>query len=101
YDVAEAETVLTKWAAAMRRAPEELNSTAILFSGFGPQAPAQVMILVCYGGDDQGAANKAIQPLLELGTLKQQTIEPKPYYKVLEDAAFPPGIKAVAENGFI
>ncbi|MEO8612934.1 MAG: FAD-binding oxidoreductase [Chloroflexota bacterium] len=101
YDIAEAESALTKWAEAMRHAPEELNSTAVLFSGFGPQAPAQLMILVCYGGDDEAAANQAIQPLLELGTLKQQTIQAKPYYQALEEAAFPPGIKAVAENGFI
>ncbi len=101
YDLAEAETVLTKWSEYMRRAPEELSSTAILFSGFGPQVPPALMVLMCYGGDDEAAANKAIQPLLELGTVKQQAIETKPYYKMLEDAPTPPGMKAVSANGFI
>ena len=101
YDIAETESVLNQWVEAMRRAPEELNSTAVIFSGFGPQVPPALMILLCYGGDDEAAANKAIQPLLELGTLKHQAIETKPYYKMLEDAAVPPGLKGVTENGFI
>jgi FAD/FMN-containing dehydrogenase len=101
YDLAEAETILAKWSEYMRGAPEELNSTLILFSGFGPQVPPALMVLLCYGGDDEAAANKAIQPLLELGTLKQQTIEKKPYFKMLEDSPTPPGIKAVGQNGFI
>jgi FAD/FMN-containing dehydrogenase len=42
YDMAEVESVLPGWASAMRVAPEQLNSTIVLFSGFGSQAPAQI-----------------------------------------------------------
>jgi FAD/FMN-containing dehydrogenase len=101
YDLAESESVLTKWAAAMRSAPEELNSTLVLFPGFGPQVPAQLMVLICYGGEDEAAARQAIQPLLELGTLKNQTIQAKPYYAMLEEALQPPGVKFVSQNGFV
>jgi FAD/FMN-containing dehydrogenase len=101
YDLAESESVITKWSAYMRSAPEELNSTLILFSGFGPQVPPALMIYVCYGGDDETAANQAIQPLLELGTVVQKDIQKKPYRAMLEDAPTPPGMKALSQNGFV
>jgi hypothetical protein len=101
YDLAETETVLSKWADYMRRAPETLNSTAVIFSGFGPQVPPQLMILLCYGEDDEAAANAAIKPLQELGTVQHQDIQKKPYYKILEEGMAPPGIRPVSDNGFI
>jgi hypothetical protein len=101
FDLAEAESILTKWAAYMRTAPEELNTTAVLFSGFGPQVPPGLMLFVCYGGEDETAANAAIKPLLELGTLRHQDIKTKPYYEMLEDPAAPPDMKAVSQNGFV
>src|SRR6266540_5348977 len=54
YDMAEVESVLPAWASAMRVAPEELNSTIVLFSGFGPQAPA--VIAANYGKPGQPIA---------------------------------------------
>lgn len=101
YPTSELESALKQWAQYMRTAPEELNSTFIVFPGFGPQVPAQLFVLFCYGGDDEAAANSAIQPLLELGTAQSQEIQPKPYYKMLEDPAPPPGVKAVSESGFV
>jgi FAD/FMN-containing dehydrogenase len=107
YETAEAETVLANWASAMREAPEALNSTIVLFSGFGPQVPPQVMVLLCYAcaGDDAGgeaAASAAIAPLLHLGTVRAHDIHKKPYYAMLEDAvAPPPPLKAVAHDGFL
>jgi FAD/FMN-containing dehydrogenase len=101
YDLAEAEAILAKWADAMRAAPEELNSTIVLFPGFGPQMPASVMLFLCYGGEDEAAANQAIKPLLELGTVRHKDIQTKPYYKMLEDAMPPPGMKSVSDNGFV
>jgi hypothetical protein len=44
YDAAEVETVLADWASSMREAPEELNSTIVLFSGFGPQVPPRITV---------------------------------------------------------
>jgi len=101
YDMAEVETVLAAWTSAMREAPEELNSTIVLFPGFGPQAAPQIMVLLCYAGDDETAANRAIKPLLHLGTVKGQNIQKKPYYEVLENAALPPGLQMIAQNGFL
>jgi FAD/FMN-containing dehydrogenase len=102
YDVAEVESVLTGWASAMRAAPEQLNSTIVLFSGFGPQAPARIRVLLCYAGDDEAAASVAIKPLLQLGSVQSQDIQTKPYYAMLEDAvAPPPSLKLVGHNGFL
>lgn len=101
YDLADLETALPKWAEVMRAAPEELNSTAVIFPGFGPEMPPALMILLCYGGDDEAAANAAIRPLLELGTVKLQMVDRKPYYAMLEDAHPPVGVRAVGENGFV
>jgi FAD/FMN-containing dehydrogenase len=102
YDVAEAESVLTAWASAMREAPEKLNSTVVLFSGFGPQVPPRVSVLLCYAGDDETAARAAIEPLLHLGTVQAQDIQKKPYYAMLGDAmSLPPPLKIVVHNGFL
>ena len=90
YDPAEVEHVLAAWAEAMREAPEELNSTIVLFPGFGSQAPAQIRVLLCYAGDDEVRANEAIQPLLRLGSAQSRDIQRKPYAAMLEDAVSPP-----------
>lgn len=103
YSIAEYESVLAGWVSAMDSAPEELNSTLIVFPGFGaPPAPQPaLMIMLCYAGDDETAANAAIQPLRELGSIVHQDIQKKPYYKMIEDAVPPPGIKSLTQNGFV
>lgn len=101
YNIAEYQSVLTGWVAAMESAPEELNSTLIIFPGLGPEPTPMLMVLLCYAGDDEAAAKAAIQPLLELGTPQHQDIQRKAYYQMLEDANPPPGIKSVTQNGFV
>lgn len=102
YDVAEAESVLTAWTGAMREAPKKLNSTIVLFSGFGSQVPPRISVLLCYVGDDETAARAAIEPLLHLGMMQAQDIQKKPYYAMLENAMpLPPPIKMVGQNGFL
>lgn len=101
YGVDELKSVLKGWAEAMRRAPEELNSTFIIFPGFGTEAPPMLMVMVCYAGDDELEGNRAIHPLLNLGRVVRQDIQSKPYYKMLEEAVPPPGLKSVAQNGFV
>ncbi len=102
YDITSMETVLKNWTTAMRAAPEELNSTLVVFPGFGPEFPAQVMIYLCYGEDDEAAAHEAIAPLLQLGgTIQQQDIQKKLYYEMLEEAPVPAGIKPLTVNGFV
>ncbi|HEU4783100.1 MAG TPA: FAD-binding oxidoreductase [Ktedonobacterales bacterium] len=102
YDPAEAENVLSAWARSMREAPEDLSSTFVLFSGFGPQLPAQIMVLLCYAGDDEARANEAIKPFLHLGAVRSQDIQRKPYHAMLEDAvAPPPALRVVGHDGFL
>jgi FAD/FMN-containing dehydrogenase len=102
YDTAEAKAVLANWVSAMREAPDELNSTLVLFSGFGPQAPPQVMVHLCYAGDDESVARDAIGPLLRLGAVKSEDIRKKPYYAMLEDAqVLPPTVRLAGHNGFV
>jgi FAD/FMN-containing dehydrogenase len=102
YDTAEAKSVLTNWASAMNDAPDELNSTLVLFSGFGPQMPPQVMVLLCYAGDDETVARGAIEPFLRLGAVRSQDIQKKPYAAMLEDAPpLPPSFKLVGQDGFL
>src|SRR5215217_2429788 len=102
YDMAEVESVLPAWASAMHEAPEELNSTIVLFSGFGAQIPPQIRVLLCYAGENEAAASAAIKPLLQLGTLQSQDIQKKPYYAMLEDAISPPpSLRLVGHNGFL
>ena len=101
YGMDDYESVLKGWVSAMDTAPEELNSTLVVFPGFGDAVPAGLMVLLCYAGDDEATANIAIQPLRELGTIKHQDIQKKPYYKMIEDAVPPPGLKSVIQNGFV
>src|SRR6185437_9933746 len=102
YDTAEAENVLSAWARAMREAPDELSSTVVLFSGFGPQMPSQIMVLLCYAGDDEARANEAIKPFLRLGAVRSQDIQRKPYYAMLEDAVSPPpALRVAGHDGFL
>lgn len=101
YDVAEAQSVLTKWASAMRSAPEELTSMVVLFPGFGPEMGPQVMVFLCYSGGDEAEANAVVKPLLELGSVRQQNVQMMPYYKMLEDPMDFPGVKSISDNGFV
>jgi FAD/FMN-containing dehydrogenase len=101
YGIADYASVLTGWTAAMDAAPEELNSTLVVFPGLGPEPVPMLMVMLCYAGDDDVAANAAIQPLLELGTIQHQDVQKKPYYKMIEDAVPPPGLKNVTQNGFV
>ena len=101
YKVSEIETVLTGWANYMQNAPDELSSAVVIFPGMGPAPVPMLMVQFCYAGEDQSAAEKAIQPLQELGSLQHQDIQRKPYYKMLEDAMTPPGLKPVSQNGFV
>ena len=105
YDPTDAENVLSAWANSIREAPEELSSTFVLFSGFGPQMPPQIMVLLCYAGDDESTANEVIKPFLRLGqtgAVQSQDIHKKPYGAMLEDAMSPPpAVRLVGHDGFL
>jgi hypothetical protein len=102
YDIAEAKTVLTNWTSAMRAAPDELNSTLVLFSGFGPQMTPQVRVLLCYAGDEERVARDAIGPFLRLGAAQSEDIRKQPYAAMLEDAqVLPPSLRLANHDGFV
>jgi FAD/FMN-containing dehydrogenase len=102
YPTEKRETILRNWAKYMRTAPEELNTTVVLFPGFGASQTPQLMLLVCHDGDDEQAAQRAIQPLRELGdTPLSDEIKARPYFKMLEDAMDIGGMKVRVRNGFV
>ncbi|WP_318842850.1 FAD-binding oxidoreductase [Myceligenerans pegani] len=85
------------WRDHLRTAPEELSSTLTLMPPFGGR-PASVSVLLCDVHDDAGAAERAIEPLLRLGTVTDSAIETRPYADILEDGAHPAGMRVVARN---
>jgi FAD/FMN-containing dehydrogenase len=102
YSAERRETILRNWATYMRTAPEELNSTVMLLPGFGPGSTPQVMLIACYAGDDEQAAQKAIQPLRELGDKPiSDEIKAKPYFEMLEEAMSVSHMKIRIRNGFV
>lgn len=102
YDAAQARSVLKGWVAAMRDAPDELNSTLNLVSGSGPQPAPQITVILCYAGDDEVAARAAIAPVLRLGAVQSADVQPKPYRALLEDAVSPlPSHRRVVHAGFV
>ena len=101
YDIAEMTPVLTIWAAYMRSAPEELTTMLVIFPGFGPEPTPQLMLLLCYVGDDEAAADAVVQPLLKIGTPLHEDVKRMPYHKMLEEPMEFPGVKPISDNGFI
>ncbi|MCY0942930.1 FAD-binding oxidoreductase [Streptomyces antarcticus] len=100
YPAAEAASVVKGWARVLRDAPDELTSHVQMFPSFGGD-PAPVTVLVCYAGEDMAAANTAIAPLLELGTVEGKDISLVPYPKVLDEAGeLPPDWEPMVRNRF-
>ncbi|MFJ9810807.1 FAD-binding oxidoreductase [Streptomyces sp. NPDC101158] len=90
YPAAEAAQVVKGWARYLRTAPDELTSHIALFPSFGGD-PAPVTVLVCFAGEDPAAAERAIAPLLELGTVESKNIDLVAYPAVLEEPGELPG----------
>jgi FAD/FMN-containing dehydrogenase len=103
YRVDDAANLLRRWRDAMRSAPDELSSTLALLPPM-PDAPRTAMLLLCYGGapgSPVAAADAAIEPLLELGTVLNASITERPYAEILEDAQHPPGVRLVSRNTLV
>ncbi|MBB4664760.1 LLM class flavin-dependent oxidoreductase [Conexibacter arvalis] len=81
YDASEAAALLTRWGAAIERAPRELTSfITVVNRGRGP-AFAQAYSV--YAGDDAQAAADALAPLLEAGPVLDQRAHLLPYPNVI------------------
>lgn len=102
YPAEKREALLAKWATYMKTAPEELNSTVVFFPGFGSGSKPQIMVIVCYASNDEDAAQKAIQPLRELGdTPLHDDVQKKPYDHMLDEAMDVAAFKIRVRNGFV
>jgi FAD/FMN-containing dehydrogenase len=101
YPRSEAATVLKGWRDYLRIAPDELTSFVPLYPSFGGD-PMPLFIGVCYAGDDPAAAERAMAPLLALGSVLEQDVAPMPYLEVLEDPGqLPPGLIPWVRNRFV
>ncbi|MCK9410621.1 MAG: FAD-binding oxidoreductase [Bacteriovoracaceae bacterium] len=92
--------LIKQWRDCMRNASEDLTTTLVPFPPMMGN-PAMVMLMCCFAGNDDSAAKKAIDPLLKIGTVLQNTIKEKPYAEVLEEAHPPAGVTFVVNNGFV
>ncbi|GHB29477.1 FAD-binding oxidoreductase [Streptomyces chryseus] len=94
----ETAAVLRGWAAHMDSAPEELTATAMCWPTFGEATPP-LAIVVCYAGDEEAAANLAIDPIRKLGTVVDDQVRLMPYGDALQPAGdLPPGWRPRVRN---
>ncbi len=91
--------LLKGWRDHMRAASEDLTTTFLLLPAFGDNPPA-ANVLCCFAGDDAEAANAAINPLLQIGTVLRNTVAEKEYADVLEESRLQPNVKVVVNNVF-
>ncbi len=101
FDAADRQTVLSKWAAYMRSAPEKLTSIIMLLPGFGPDAKSQLIMAVCYAATDEAAAQKALQPLRDLAPIIRDDVRRMSYAEMLEEAKDTGAFKVRVRNGFV
>ncbi|MEK7153112.1 MAG: FAD-binding oxidoreductase, partial [Patescibacteria group bacterium] len=81
YPATETAAVLKGWADYMRTATDDITTIANIAPAMGG-TPPPLGITVCYAGDDADAAKRAIEPLLHIGTVLNQTIKKMPYEDV-------------------
>jgi FAD/FMN-containing dehydrogenase len=100
YDISDMPRVLKGWRDATRQAPVELTTMAmVLPAQFGPMPT--VMVMVCYAGNDESAAARAIEPLRHLATPTHEDISKQPYATTLGDAHLLPNTKVINNNVFV
>ncbi len=92
--------LLKGWRDHMRKAPEELTVMFLMMPAFFGNPPS-ALAWCCYAGDDEQAAQNAIDPLLRIGTVVQNGVVRKKYVDVLEEPHPPEGVKALVNNGFV
>lgn len=88
--------LINGWAAAMRKAPDELTTTLVLMPGFG-DFPAGAILYVCLAADDTAA----LEPLRAIGTVVAEDVSERPYSEILEEAHPPEGVLPVIGNTLV
>jgi FAD/FMN-containing dehydrogenase len=89
-------TLVHGWAAAMRRAPEELSTTLVLMPGFGGGPPG-ALLYVCLARQDR----TVLGPLRAIGRVLGEDLAEVQYAEVLEEAHPPPGVLPVIGNTLV
>jgi FAD/FMN-containing dehydrogenase len=100
YGVDNLQQTIAGWRNHMRSAPEELTSFMTLMPGFPGFVPG-AMIMSVYAGDDEHAANAAVEPLRHLGTVVSEDSSVKDYADVLQEAHPPEGVKFVVKSMYV
>ncbi len=92
--------LIAGWRDGMRKAPEELTTMLVTLPSFMGMPPAAI-VMCCYAGDDQAAADKALKPFRELGKVLSDDVTLKEYFEVLQEAHPPQGMYGIVKNGFV
>lgn len=100
YAMENVPALLKGWRDHMRVATEDLTVMFLLMPAFMGNPPSAIA-WCCFAGDEESSANKAIDPLLKIGTVVQNMVTKKNYADVLEDAHPPEGMKIIVNNGFM
>ncbi|MEW5797558.1 MAG: FAD-binding oxidoreductase [Bacteroidota bacterium] len=99
YKLENVAALLKGWRDYMRIATEDLTTMFLLLPSMMGNPPSAIA-WCCYAGDDESDAAKAIDPLLKIGTVVQNTITKKNYADVLEEPHPPQGVQFFVQNGF-
>jgi FAD/FMN-containing dehydrogenase len=100
YHLDDLPMLLKNWRDCLRSAPDELSSTFLLMPAFGDLPPA-AGVFACYAGSDGTAATRAVEPLLDHGSLAGHDLAVRPYADILEDAHLPEGVRVVVKNALV
>lgn len=100
YSFENLQELLKGWRDHMLQADDLLTTTLMVMPAFAGN-PAGVMILCCYGNDDEIAAMKAIDPLKRLGKMVTSNVNKIPYADVLQEAHPPPGVEVIVKSTFV
>lgn len=92
--------LLKGWRDYMRVATEDLTVIFLLLPSFFGNPPSAIGWCT-YAGDDESGMKKAIEPMLNIGTVVQNNVIKKSYVSVLEDPHPPEGVKIIVRNGFV
>lgn len=92
---------LRGWRDAMRTAPEDLTTMAMILpeNSMG-ENPAMHMVLCCWDGDDEAAANAALASIRALAPVVNDAVAKKHYFEVLEEVHVPQGVHIEVNNAF-
>ena len=92
---------LKGWRDVMRAAPDELSTMAMVIPAKAMgENPAMNIVMCCWDGDDEAAANAALAPIRALAPVVNDAVAKKHYSEVLEEVHPPQGVHIEVNNAF-